>query len=45
MNEASLLTLLSQVQAGALSPDEALARLRLLPVQELDGSLDRKSVV
>ena len=37
MNEASLLTLLSQVQAGALSPDEALARLRLLPVQELDG--------
>ena len=39
MNERALLALLEGVKNGTTSADEALARLRTLPVQELEGAL------
>jgi len=38
MNEQQLLTLLQQVQAGSMSTDQAVDRLRLLPLEILDSA-------
>lgn len=38
MNEQALLALLGRVKNGEMAPEEALARLRTLPVQELEGA-------